>query len=139
VPSERDVEKATLRAADRLATFPPAVKARFDRRSARVVVELATGVQIAVRAAQVQGLADASPQSLATIVISPSGLGLHFPVLDADVYLPAMIEGVLGAKRWVAAEAGRVGGRATSKRKSAAARRNGKRGGRPRKAVVAPG
>jgi hypothetical protein len=58
---------------------------------------------------------------------------LHFPKLDADLYLPALLEGLLGSKRWMAARLGKHGGQARSAAKAAASRENGKRGGRPRK------
>lgn len=97
---------------------------------------MASGVQLGFLAVSVQGLEYAIPDALAKIVISPSGLGLFFPSLDADVYLPALIEGVLGTKRWMAAEAGQLGGKAKTRRKAAASRRNGKLGGRPKKNVA---
>jgi Protein of unknown function (DUF2442) len=43
-----------------------------------------------------------SPSDLADIEISPTGLGLHWPWLDADLYLPALMEGVFGTRRWMA-------------------------------------
>ena len=43
------------------------------------------------------GLDQAKPDDLVDIEISPSGLGLHFPKLDADLYLPALLEGALGS------------------------------------------
>jgi hypothetical protein len=39
---------------------------------------------------------------LSKIEISPSGLGLHFPAIDADLYLPALLDGFLGSRRWMA-------------------------------------
>jgi len=42
--------------------------------------------------------------------------------------------GVLGSPRWMAGLMGRKGGRARTAAKAAAARANGQRGGRPRKA-----
>jgi len=47
------------------------------------------------------------------------------------------LEGFLGSKRWIAAEHGKIGGSVSTTAKAAAARRNGKLGGRPRK-VKAP-
>jgi hypothetical protein len=109
------------------------VSARYDRRAGRVVLDLNSGIQLAVPAARIEGLADASSSDLAVIEISPAGLGLHWPRLDADVYVPALLQGVLGSNRWIAAQLGAVGGKATSASKTAAARSNGRKGGRPRK------
>jgi hypothetical protein len=63
------------------------------------------------------------------------GLRPRYPFsrLDADLYAPALIEGVLGAKRWMAERVGAAGGRTRSAGKAAATRENGKRGGRPRR------
>jgi hypothetical protein len=84
-----------------------------------------------------QGLAGAKPSDLAEIEITPSGYGLHWPRLDADLWLPALLEGVFGSRAWMAARLGAVGGKATSDAKAAAARENGTLGGRPRKAKPA--
>src|SRR3546814_5206140 len=113
-----------------------AVSERYDRRTARIVVDLNTGVQIAFPPRLAEGLADASPADLAEIEISPAGFGLHWPKLDADVYVPALLQGVFGSRRWMAAQLGATGGRARSRAKAAAARENGRKGGRPRKAFA---
>jgi len=99
-----------------------------------VVIELSTGYEVAFPPRGAQGLERAKPADLDVIEISPSGFGLHFPKLDADLWLPALLEGVFGSRRWMAALLGARGGRAKSKAKARAARVNGKRGGRPRKA-----
>ena len=78
-------------------------------------------------------LAEADPAALHEIEITPSGLGLHWPALDADVYVPGLMQGVFGSKRWMAAQLGAAGGRARTAAKAAAARQNGAKGGRPRK------
>jgi len=126
----RQVEKRT----EALRESGFAVSARYDHRTARVVVNLNTGVQVVFPPRLAEGLADAPTADLAEIEISPSGLGLHWPKLDADVCVPALLQGVLGSKRWMAAELGASGGRARSRAKAAAARENGRKGGRPRKA-----
>jgi hypothetical protein len=106
---------------------------RYERKRDRVVIGLNTGIEVAFRPRDAQGLECAKPDQLDRIEISPSGLGIHFPKLDADIYLPALLEGFLGSKRWIAAEHGKIGGSVSSRAKAAAARRNGKLGGRPRK------
>ena len=55
------------------------------------------------------------------------------PRLDVDLYLPALLEGLLGSKAWAAARLGQKGGKARTPAKQAASRANGRLGGRPRK------
>jgi hypothetical protein len=132
VISEREFEDAEARMGV-LRETGHAVSARYDRRTARVIVVLNTGVQLAFPARLAEGLAGAPAESLAEIEISPAGLGLHWPRLDADVYIPALLQGVFGSKSWIARELGANGGRARTEAKVAAARENGLKGGRPRK------
>jgi hypothetical protein len=101
------------------------------------VVTLNTGVQVAFPARLAEGLAGASPESLAKIEISPAGLGLHWPKFDADVYVPALLQGVFGSKNWMARQLGANGGRSRTQAKAAAARENGRKGGRPKKTAAA--
>jgi len=131
--SEKVFEQANQRGAGVKAAFPTVVKVRYDQRIRRVVISLDTGLELAFSPKKAEGLENARPADLADAEISPSGLGIHFPHLDADLYLPALLEGFLGSRRWVAAEIGKLGGKASSEAKTAAARQNGKLGGRPRK------
>lgn len=130
--SENEFDRANTRAEQLIKGGPVAVTARYDRRVHRVVIGLSTGIEIAFSPRAAQGLESARTADLDVIEISPSGLGLHFPRLDADLYLPALLEGLLGTRRWTAAQLGRKGGSATSPAKVRAARENGRRGGRPK-------
>ena len=134
--SERELEQAERRM-DALRDAGHAVSARYDRRRARVIVALNTGVELTFPARLAQGLADAAPESLAEIEISGAGLGLHWPKLDADLYIPALMQGVFGSKAWMARELGAQGGRSRTPAKIAASRKNGQKGGRPRKSASA--
>jgi len=128
--------KLANRRARRLqASVPRAISARFEHRSGRIVVDLSPNIAITFVPRQIQGLENAAPSQLNKIEISPSGFGLHFPKLDADVYIPALLEGCLGSKRWIAAQFGRSGGRSRSTAKKRASRANGALGGRPRNAT----
>jgi len=127
---------ATRRADKRRATGPIAVAARYDRRRDRVVVSLDSGLELTFPPRIAQGLEHALSADLAVIELSPSGFGIHFPKLDAHLYLPALLQGVFGSKAWMAAQLGAAGGRVRSSAKTAAARANGKRGGRPRKVAA---
>jgi hypothetical protein len=115
------------------SSLPHAVAARYDRRIGRIVIQLNTNLDVAFSPRDAQGLENATPAQLSAIEISPSGFGIHFPKLDADLYLPALLEGFLGSRKWMASRLGAQGGKSTSAAKAAAAKRNGRRGGRPRK------
>ncbi|HET6238773.1 MAG TPA: DUF2442 domain-containing protein [Acetobacteraceae bacterium] len=135
--SETVIQQAERRMRKRLASAPRAVAARYDRRGSRIVVSLSNGLEMAFPPHLAEGLADAKPTDLAVIEITPTGLGLHWPTLDADLYLPALLEGVFGSPRWMAGLLGKRGGLARTDAKIAAARENGRKGGRPRKLATA--
>jgi hypothetical protein len=130
-----EFKAANRRAQRRRKHTPTAVAARYDRKSGRVQVNLGAGMDLTFSPKNVEGLEHATPNQLSKIEISPSGFGLYFPMLDADLYLPAFLEGVLGSKKWMAARLGAEGGHKTSVAKKRAARANGKLGGRPRRAI----
>jgi uncharacterized protein DUF2442 len=115
------------------SSFPKAISARYDRRLGRVFVRLSSGIDVAFSPRDTQGLEHATASQLRRIEVSPSGFGLHFPALDADVYLPSLLRGFRGSRKWMAARLGTAGGKSRSAAKSSAARRNGKLGGRPAK------
>jgi len=110
---------------------PRAIAAHYDRKSERIVVELSSKLTLSFSPRDAQGLGDARSSELEQIEISPSGLGLHFPKLDADIYVPGLLEGFLGSRKWMAARLGQAGGRSRSRAKKAASRANGRLGGRP--------
>ncbi len=134
-----EFELATMRAKKFAEQTPRAVSARYDRRLHGVLVQLNTNLGIFFSPKDVEGVEHATAAQLDEIEISPSGYGLHFPKLDADIYLPALMEGVFGSERWTASRMGAWGGKAKSTAKTMAARKNGRKGGRPavKKAVAA--
>jgi hypothetical protein len=134
--SDEVFEAANKRGKAKKAAYPAVVSARYDRRICKIVVSLASGLDLAFSPHDAQGLETARPIDLTDIQISASGLGLHFSKLDADIYIPGLIEGFLGAKSWIASENGQRGGRSASGVKSAAARQNGRLGGRPKKQPI---
>jgi hypothetical protein len=117
------------------ASVPHAVSAEYDRTMERVVIHLSSRLDVSFSPDDAQGLENAKPSQLDEIEISPSGFGIHFPKLDADFYLPSLLEGFLGSRRWMASRLGRVGGSSRSAAKRAASKANGRMGGRPKKAA----
>lgn len=100
--SEKVLNEANTRGASLKAAYATVIKVRYDQRIRRVVIYLDSGLELAFSPKQAEGLEHARATELADAVISPSGLGIHFPHLDADIYLPALLEGFLGSKRWIA-------------------------------------
>lgn len=130
--SDAQIEAAEARGREMFKHEPRAEAARYDAKSGRVIIDLTNGATFAFPTRLAEGLADASPEDLADIEVSPYGFGLHWPKLDVDYTVPGLVSGIFGTARWMAARAGRT----TSEAKAAAARRNGTKGGRPRKALA---
>lgn len=134
-----NLELANQRARELQASIPQAVSARYDRKSGHIVIHLSSRLILSFSPRDAQGLEGAKPSELDEIDISPSGFGLHFPKLDADLYVPGLLEGFLGSRKWMASRLGWLGGQSTSRAKRAAAKANGRLGGRPRKKSCAVG
>lgn len=115
---------------------PKAVAAAYRAKDDTFAIKLATGVELAIPRRLLQGLADADPRLVAKVEIDDHGSALHWEALDVDHYVPGLIDGVFGTRKWMS-ECGKIGGLAKTPAKRAAARANGRKGGRPRKRAVA--
>ena len=131
--TESEFKAAEARGKAMLETEPRAVSARYDRKTGRVTVELVNGCTYMFPTHLVQDLAEASPDDLEGVVVDGVGFNLHWPRLDADLYVPALVAGVFGTREWMRKALARQAGRTISPAKAAAARENGRKGGRPRK------
>jgi hypothetical protein len=116
--SDEGVAAAERRMRERVARYPRAIGARYDRRRGRIVVRLDTGVELTFAPRLAQGLADGAPDQLARIEITPLGDGLHWPDLDADLFVPSLLEGTFGSKAWTARRAETSGAHRRSRRTS---------------------
>jgi hypothetical protein len=130
---DRQLQAAEAQGHETLETEPRAAAARFDRKTGRVVVDLVSGCTDAFPAGLVEELQGAKPTELSQVRVDGMGFNLHWPALDVDLYVPALVSGVFGTRTWMARALAHIAGRATSPAKAAAARANGGRGGRPRK------
>jgi hypothetical protein len=133
---DENFERANRRARDLQASVPRAVSARYDRRNGHIVIQLSSNLILSFAPRDAQGLDNARPSQLEEIEVSPSGFGIHFPKLDADLYVPGLLEGFLGSKKWMASRLGQAGGQSRSRAKRAASKANGRLGGRPRKILA---
>jgi len=126
--SDAEIDAAIARGKIARATEPRAAAARYDRTLGRVVVELTSGCSFAFPPRLAQGLEQATEAQLEEVEILGRGSGLHWEALDADLSVPGLLAGIFGTKAYMAG----LAGKACSPAKSAAARRNGAKGGRPR-------
>ena len=127
IPVARDRD-ARDRKAGRRATA-----VSYDRRTGRVMMELTSGFVFGFPARAIPALANALPEQLAAVTVSPGGGGLQWEELDADLSVAGLLlSAVTRADKL--SELARLAGQARTPVKAAAARANGVKGGRPRKA-----
>ena len=132
-PTDEELEVARRRGERRLAQGPLATSVRYDQRTDRVVVELNNGAALVIPRRLMQGLESATPAQMRKGAIWGDGLYLEWDALDAQFLVRQLLRGVFGSPTWMS-ELARHAGSQTSPAKAAAARRNGAKGGRPRKA-----
>lgn len=131
--ADRDRFKAARARGEARAHDPSAlVDAHYDRASDAVCLIFRGGGSMMIPRHAIPGLERQPGSALESMTISPAGDALLWPAIDADVYVPGLVERAFG-NRLFAAAAGRRGGQRRTKAKRAAARRNGAKGGRPSK------
>jgi hypothetical protein len=129
--TDAQIEQAAERGRRLQVSEPRATAARYDRQRGLVIVELANGSVFGFPPRLAQGLEKATDTQLEDIEILGSGYGLHWEALDVDLSVPGILAGIFGTRAYMARRAGQT----KSPAKSAAARANGAKGGRPRKAA----
>ncbi len=157
---ESQLEAANRRGLEAQVGEVRAVSARFNRATGELVLGLRGGLTLLIPAHLLQGVAGKAPELIEQVELSGGGSALHWEELDADFAVQDLAAGSFGTPKWMqsledaghldsasierrravaalktptAAEMGRKGGAARTDSKSAAARANGAKGGRPRK------
>ncbi|WP_336764266.1 DUF2442 domain-containing protein [Asaia sp. VD9] len=128
--SEAEYRQAVEAGQEYAKATPGVVAAGYDATTGRVTVELTNGARFEFPARKIQGLQDATDAQLAKVE-RMGRYALCWEELNADILVPELMAGIFGTRAFMAAQAGRV----TSPAKAAASRRNGIKGGRPRKAA----
>jgi hypothetical protein len=129
-------ERARARGARRARDGSALVDARYNARRDTLELTFRGGGSMVIPRTLVPGLVRVTAATLGTPVISAGGDALSWPALDLDVYVPGLVARAFGTQLFAGAT-GRQGGRRRSKAKSAAAKLNGAKGGRPRRKLSA--
>jgi len=132
--SDEMIDAAIARGKELRKVEPRALSARYDKAHRAIVVKFTNGCMFSFPVRLAQGLERATAEQLASVKVLGRGSGLHWEALDADLSIPGLVNNVFGTRIHMA----RLAGRAKSAAKSSAARRNGLKGGRPRKPAHAP-
>ena len=136
VTTDAEIDEAIALANSYEEYRPKAIKAVYRPRTDTIVIDFATGVALTIPRKLLQGLEHASPREVAKVELEGYGSALHWEALDVDHYIPGLISGILGTREWMS-KLGKLGGTSRSDAKKAAARKNGTKGGRPRKPSAA--
>ncbi len=110
---------------------PRAARATYRARDNSLLIELTNGAAITIPVKLIPGLKRATASDVRSVEVLGRGGRLHWETLDLDLSVPALVSSVFAGPEWMA-ELGRSGGTRSSAAKAAAARKNGRKGGRPR-------
>lgn len=130
---ERQYQAAVKRGREKRRLEPQAESARYDPDSHSLVIRLKNGASLSVPCSLLPEFKGADPHDIAQVELMPRGAALHWEKLDQDFSVAGLIASVL-PHSVLMSEVGRRGGARRSKAKTAAARANGTKGGRPPKA-----
>lgn len=110
---------------------PRAAHVQYRARARALRIELTNGAAVTLPVKLIPSLRRVAARDVRAVEIVGRGGGLHWENQDLDLSVPGLLSSVLAGPEWLA-ELGRLGGRRSSAAKAAAARRNGRKGGRPR-------
>ena len=134
ITTEAEIETAFKRA-KRLDIEPLAETVEHIQNLNLLIVGLSNQRRLVLPLEELQDLSNATHEQLLNYELLGGGTGISFPDLNTDLYVPALIEGVYGNRRWMA-RLGSKGGAAKTPAKRLTSRANGSKGGRPRKALA---
>lgn len=129
LPTDEEMEAGRERYREEQRGY--AVSLRYDRKEDAFILALRSGARLTIPRIAIEELRDATIAELERVALSPSGGGIRCEPLDIDISVPGLVRDVTGAADWLAR-----GGSTKTPAKGRAARKNGAKGGRPKKTAA---
>ena len=131
VPTDAQLAAAERRG-EAKAKLPTALTAaQLDAKAKAVRLQFRSGLELAIPVTAIDEIASVPLARLRDVKASPMGDSLVFSELGEAIYVPGLLRDLFGDA--FAGALGKIGGRSRSSAKIAAVRKNGRKGGRPRK------
>lgn len=131
IATDAEIDKALLNAKE--LEEPLVSSVSYHQRLNCLILHFADGGRYIIPIERIEGMQGATRKQILAVEILGNGTGLHWPDLNLDLYVPYLLKGISGTQKWMS-ELGRMGGQVSSPAKAMAARKNGTKGGRPKKA-----
>jgi len=134
--TEKAIDRAVAAETARAAHEHHARTVWYDRARDAVILLLRDGRIFGAERARIPSLADTTPRQLRTLQVTEDGAFLVLPSCDLHINVDGLVTRLFeGSPAALRRSAARSAGATTSVAKTAAARRNGQLGGRPRRAA----
>jgi len=76
---------------------PRAKSVSYDATRVRLIIELVSGAVLDIPFPATERLAKATDRERGTMELTPFGLGIHWPLIDEDLYVPRLVEQYTGS------------------------------------------
>ncbi len=93
---------AALEQAKQLTDEPRIIRAKYIATMQVFVFQVSDGTFQAISKNKLEGLQSATRTQFSKIELPGNGIALRWPDLDVDFYVPMLLKGIYGTKRWMA-------------------------------------
>ena len=134
--TDAEIDAALARGEESLLKDPHASAVRYDAESGRLIIDLTNGCTFAIPVSLIQHVRDLPPEEIAKVQLLGSfGSGLEWEEADIHYSVAGLVASHFGNRKYMDGLWASRAGSVSTPAEAAAARANGAKGGRPRKAA----